>query len=289
MGKSGVYEDIVFPEENFGLVVDSDKISFLSADRHLTKVLHEAIEIKYFVEGSSVLQIGDEIVSAQTGDIIVINSYEFHSTIDFGEQKGKYHYFLVDLDFFADTNIGALDLRKEMFEKQHRFPHLLRERKDLQSLLLQIVKEMTGRALGYHSAVGGLLLTFFTLLLRSDMRKMENEGVGGARMRYYRMIEPALRMIRNEYTRKLTLEELASLCSISKCHFSRVFKDVTNMTVVQYITEFRFNIADFMLANSEQSIADIARSCGFDNESYFCRYYKKKRGISPYRNRTQLR
>lgn len=289
MEKDRMYDDIVFLDKNFRLKVKPNTVSFLNANRQHTKVFHEEIEIKYFVEGSSVLQIGDEIITARAGDIVVINSYEFHATIEFGEEKGKYHSFIIGLDFFSNVKIGAMDLRKLMFEKQCRFKHLLRGREDLGHILSQIVEESVQQKEQYRIIISGLLLTFFASLLRSEVSIEENGITDVTRMRYYNTIEPALRKIRDCYGQKLTLEELAALCNVSKCYFSRIFKIVTNMTVVQYITEYRFNIADFMLTNSDSSIATIASNCGFENESYFCRYYKKKRGISPYQNRVRLR
>ena len=64
----------------------------LEAER---RALHEEIEIKCFYEGTSVLIVGENKIEVHAGDIVVINPYEFHVTINSGSdnETGKYHLF----------------------------------------------------------------------------------------------------------------------------------------------------------------------------------------------------
>ena len=76
------------------------------------KAIHEAVEIKCFYEGTSTLLLGTQTVTVKAGDVVVINPYEFHATIDRGEEgnTGKYHLFMVPLDFFSGCNLPEMDL-----------------------------------------------------------------------------------------------------------------------------------------------------------------------------------
>ena len=49
--------------------------------------------------------------------------------------------------------------------------------------------------------------------------------------------EPAIRMIRDEYSRSFTIDELAKECNVSKFHFCRVFKEKTGLTPTEYIKQ----------------------------------------------------
>ena len=75
------------------------------ADRKVTlsgnTALHEDIEIKCFYEGTATLLIESQTVSVKAGDVVVINPYEFHATVDTGEEKGKYNLFMLPLDYFS--------------------------------------------------------------------------------------------------------------------------------------------------------------------------------------------
>ena len=79
--------------------------------------IHEAIEIKCFYEGNSTLLVGSKTIYAKAGDVVVINPYEFHATVDPGadENKGKYHLIMVPLDYFGDST--DLDLRNLILVK----------------------------------------------------------------------------------------------------------------------------------------------------------------------------
>ena len=274
-------DDIVFPMEDFKIISNPKMVSHRNVLEKGSKVYHEEIEIKYFYEGSATLRIGDDTIIANAGDIIVINPYEFHATIDITEQNSRYHLFMISLDFFSDAKNSMFDLRSLILEKHQYFNHRIPPNEYLQKKLLQIIHEIEQKAPYYKEAVKGLLLEFFALLMRNELRKDPVLPAESEILRYYTIIEPSLQKIRDHYAEKLSVDELASLCNVSKCHFCRIFKLVTKQTVVQYITEYRLKIADIMLEHTGNSIAQIAQQCGFMDESYFCRHYKKLRGVSP--------
>lgn len=280
------HEEIDFTHSDFKLIVSSKASSTLDT----YGMFHQAIEIKYFYEGSTSLLVNDDIIIAQAGDIVIVNPYEIHSTIDLKSEQGKYHLFMIGLDFFEDTRLPEFDLRYLLIRKQLRFGHLVRKNERMQYILKQIVKEVEDTAEYYELVVRGLLLEFFALLMRDDVMSVEKKsGIAGDEMiRQYMVIEPALQKIRDCYQEKLTTIELAKLCNVSRAHFIRIFKKVTNMTVVEYITDYRFKVANLLMMHSESSIAEVAEQCGFNDESYFCRCYKKKFGTSPNKNKVLL-
>ena len=159
----------------------------------------------------------------------------------------------------------------------------------MRHILLRAVEEMETRAPCYRIAVRGLMQEFLALLLRYGMNDdVEKRNSRAHAIRYYAVVEPALRRIRDGYTDRFTVEELAELCMVSKYHFCRVFKDVTGMAAMQYLNEYRLKIAETMLENTAKSVSEIARACGFEDESYFCRCYKKYFGVTPGKRKRKL-
>ena len=100
-------------------------------------------------------------------------------------------------------------------------------------------------------------------------------------MRSYELIEPALNHIRMNYSEDISVDSLASLSKVSKYYFCRVFKTVTGKATMEYLRDYRLNIADIMLGNTNKSVSEISECCGFADENYFCRCYKARYGISP--------
>ncbi len=93
--------------------------------------------------------------------------------------------------------------------------------------------------------------------------------------------------IRSHYSEPLTIEWLAAVAGLSPKYLIRIFKHVTGMTVITYITKTRLEIAASLLEGTDKSIAEISRSVGYGDPFYFSKVFKGELGTSPseYRNK----
>ena len=84
----------------------------------------------------------------------------------------------------------------------------------------------------------------------------------------------------------LSLNRLAEYCHFHPVYLSRVYKESTGMTLSDYINQVRLEQAEQLLRNSRLTVLDISRLMGFATDNYFCRWFRKRTGISPhsYRN-----
>ena len=103
------------------------------------------------------------------------------------------------------------------------------------------------------------------------------------------IIFPVLTYINVNYNKKITLDELAEVSGYSKSRFSHVFSEYMGTTPVKYQNDVRLKMSREMLLSTLQSIGEIALNCGFADQLYFSRLFKKKYGITPteYRTRNQ--
>jgi AraC-like DNA-binding protein len=85
-----------------------------------------------------------------------------------------------------------------------------------------------------------------------------------------------------------TLAELASLARLSRYHFLRTFRSVTDITPHQWILRARLREAAQRLAASHQSITEIALDVGFEDLSNFIRSFRAEFGVSPRRYRAVM-
>lgn len=286
MPKKDLYSKIDFPETDFKILVDSDKISKLDDIDDFPRLFHEEIEIKLFLEGSSTLMIDNKTVEVSAGDIVIINPYQIHSTVNIGKEKSKYHLIMIGLDFFEKNN-NYLDLRRIFLKERTGIKNLVKNQR-LGDIIKNIATEFTGKKDMYRLVTENLVSELILLLLREYKDENQLSFLRDRNTRYYEIIYPALRKIRNDYTEKISVNELASLCNISKYHFCRIFKTVTSVSPIEYQTVYRIGIADILLKNTDKSIAEIATMCGFDDAGYFSRCYKKHRGASPKEKRAIL-
>lgn len=247
--------------------------------------LHEELEIKCFYEGSATLLVESRSISVKAGDVVVINPYEFHATVDVGEEKGAYHLFMLPLDYF--TGVPELNLHRLCFGGGKKFTTLFAGEPKLYGLLMEAAEEVRQGLPGHELVVKSLLMTFFAHLLRSGME--DADGSEKSSQRLYSVVEPALRCIKNEYPHTMTVEELAGLCKVSKHYFCRVFKSVTKKSAMEYLRDYRLQVANALLSGTDSPVGEIAERCGFENPNYFSRCYKQYYGKTPRQGRQEKR
>lgn len=104
---------------------------------------------------------------------------------------------------------------------------------------------------------------------------------------YISRINKVLDYIEANSGRSMTLEELATVASFSRFHFSRIFYSVVGETPIQFIMRIRLEkAASLLLSCKEEPVFVIAMRCGFADKSVFSRYFKGYFGISPSKFRT---
>ena len=93
-------------------------------------------------------------------------------------------------------------------------------------------------------------------------------------------ISAALSYINENITGKLSVDELAAMCYLSRYHFMRLFKQQTGCTVHNYIRQKRFVLAARLIREG-MSASSAAAECGFTDYSAFHRAFSQTFGISP--------
>jgi AraC-like DNA-binding protein/ligand-binding sensor protein len=94
-------------------------------------------------------------------------------------------------------------------------------------------------------------------------------------------LRKAERFIWENYTRKVSLKEIADVSGLSAPYFSTIFKDEMGENLTNYLNRLRVEKAAAMLRESEFSISQIAVACGFEDQSWFSKIFKIYAGISP--------
>jgi len=95
------------------------------------------------------------------------------------------------------------------------------------------------------------------------------------------MIKSALEYVNEHYYQELDCNAVAEKYAYSEYHFHRLFKNITSISVTDYIRDRRLFVAANKILESNDTILNICLSCGFDNQRTFNRVFKQKYGLSP--------
>jgi AraC-like DNA-binding protein len=95
--------------------------------------------------------------------------------------------------------------------------------------------------------------------------------------------------VRDNFTRPITLEEMADLVSMTEPAFCRYFKKISGKTFTKFVNEYRLVHASKLLAEQPLSITEICFQSGFNNFSHFNKKFKEFTDKSPSEYRKHLR
>ena len=97
----------------------------------------------------------------------------------------------------------------------------------------------------------------------------------------YQRLLPAKEHVDQHYDQPITLEQLAFLSGMSITNFRREWKKLYSESPMQYRDSIRLFYAKEYLKSGYYTITEVAKRCGFDDVSYFVRFFKQRTGVTP--------
>ena len=103
-----------------------------------------------------------------------------------------------------------------------------------------------------------------------------------------RIIQKIKNLIEKEYAKDISLNYVAENVNLTPAYVSYIFKKETGQTLVKYVTDIKMMKARKMLEEGTLKIVQVAKTCGYENQSYFNRLFKNYYGVTPKQLREKL-
>ena len=81
--------------------------------------------------------------------------------------------------------------------------------------------------------------------------------------RTLKKVKQSISFIKKNYTRDISLDEIASVAGLSRYHFCREFKKATDLTPIEFINRMRCEYAKTLLESHKYSVSEISAMVGF--------------------------
>ncbi|BCZ44282.1 hypothetical protein psyc5s11_03490 [Clostridium gelidum] len=95
------------------------------------------------------------------------------------------------------------------------------------------------------------------------------------------IVRKAMNYIKEYYSDKISLEEIANGMNITPEYLSRLFTKELRKSFSDYLKEFRIEKAKELLTNKKMKIYEIAEKVGYSDSKYFCKVFKEYTGMAP--------
>ena len=119
-----------------------------------------------------------------------------------------------------------------------------------------------------------LIVSLLTMLLTVNSISEETDTVLKSKLK------TVLSFIDANFTEEIRLDELAHRFDISKYYLTREFKQAYGETIFQHIISLRINYAKRLLRFTDKSVEEISTLCGFNDQSYFSKQFKKAENVT---------
>lgn len=269
------YLDPNFPFQIKDIVYTQGKLSF-----HINHV----IQIVYLKKGKLYYPTNTSQVSIKSSTLIIIPSkYKKDITCSTGAEILR---IVIGESLWQEiSHIATQQKVKNSSDELVIFPLDRDTNFEIYSITFDIKKESFIKSSGYRYIIRSKIIELFLKLNRMEisMQKPSEEHDS------YYDIGSIIKFIQDNYTENFSLNDLALKCNMNPAYFSRIFKQRIGTPLFQYINQIRIQKACVLLKKSNRSIIDIAYEVGYQNLSFFNRYFKKIMMMSPrkYRNSIQ--
>lgn len=99
-------------------------------------------------------------------------------------------------------------------------------------------------------------------------------------------VQRCVARIHEDLEKPLKVSELAQMCCLTTDHLTRIFRQETGFTPIDYINGLKMERAKLMILTTDNLIKDIAAELAIINISYFNRLFKQHTGHTPTQYRT---
>lgn len=252
-----------------GLVLGTARFSTFSFDRHF----HLDYHIGLVSEGVQRLGYGGKTVLAGPGSVALMPPGEIHDGVSVGERGYTLRTFRLSRQLVGSV---AEDLSGTSREPELACATL--EEPGLAAQLVHLFDVMQTSEQSGALALQSEWLRLLNVLLTRSRAIVAQEAAGTlSPLQWQRVRDYCFAHL----SEKITLDALAALCDAGRFQFLRQFKQTVGMTPHAWLLRLRLEHACALLARGSHTIADIAHSVGFYDQSHFNRAFRQAFGVAP--------
>lgn len=280
-------KNIIFEErtKNFRISHIVQKNSYNMKKQHL----HREYEIYYLIQGERFYFIDGQTYHVNPGSLVLVPSGTIHRTTSVISTDSHERILLILNEewmnpFLRQTGMSPLD----SYFNQPVIQLDSYKQKYLRRLYDDIYQEMATKQANYEVAIKMKLTEILILISRCSTIAAKTTSTVVSKSAKHTKVNEASMYIKEHFMEPISLQQIADHIFVSRGYLSNIFNEVTGFKLTEYINIQRINHAKELLANSDDSITDIAGNSGFESITYFEKIFRQTTGVTPLKYRQSM-
>ncbi|WP_342048059.1 AraC family transcriptional regulator [Bacillus sp. OTU530] len=267
-------------------VFDPYEIDFIYKDQGTNKPslhTHHRYEVFYFHSGRCNYLIGSNIYVLKPGDMLLMNGMTLHSPkVDPNDQyvRSVVHFEHEGIKPFLQS-LHSLNILKPFQEfNNYRISLQGSAKEEVEHILEKMAHYFDQKdTINYNRFRLRFIDLLYFIFEQFQFSTTEKTEVPSNKET---SVQRIITYLEQNYTEDITLETLQSYIHINKFYLSKLFKQITGTTIMNFLYEYRINEAKKMfLVDKDISVTNVCYKVGFKHLSHFSRLFKQHVGISP--------
>lgn len=252
-----------------------DNKDFINANYHC----HDFIEFSYVVSGSVTYKIEDKLYKINEKTLLPFNPGVYHKeSLSKGEQATELHIG------FRNIQVEGLPFDFILKENADVPLEFKQYKEDFHKCCLEIIEEQEACEIGKELILKSLVMKLIALFLKETNYVKNKKKIDRYDFPFYdksNVVKIILDYFDNNYMENISLDDLAKNMYMSSVYVSKVFKEKTGESPINYLINLRLEKAKDLLISTESPIKAIAQSVGYKDAYYFSKLFKKYYEHSP--------
>ncbi len=246
--------------------------------------------------GSLVLELPKREMKIQRGSLVMISS-ETHQHIRRWRTQGAKMlmiYFKQSVVMEDSSTVEKALYLRSFGYLQKKEPHVISVHADQQLAIIGLIRHIQ-KLSATEGTVATLEMKVYlkaVLLLLGQQLPSAISTINLPPLiedrRAFLRLQPLLKYLNTYYMESISTEYAAKILNMSTSHFMRCFRNMTGSAFVPYLNRIRIQKSQELMQKTDLSLAEIAESVGFCDQSYFASNFRKIVGCSPREFRSTL-
>jgi AraC-like DNA-binding protein len=242
---------------------------------------HDFTELTYILSGKGKYIVNGNIYDVEAGDVIMCNPGVKHTNIIVNPKEPTVEFFAG----FSDFHFKNMPPNSIILKDNDYILHTSTETKQkISKLCYEMIAENELAQAGKYFMLKAHLIQILLLIVRETVVIEDNNQKGYNFESYNKSyaVKEIINYLNENYEKKISLDQIAHNMYLSPVYISKIFKEETGESPINYLIKIRLEKAKDILLNTENgSIKSIANLVGYDDVYHFSKLFKKYYGVSP--------